>query len=199
MTLDDALGVPRDETRYPAARPGSLPTRAAIPHSRARAAALRVTLLSLDLEADFHGDLEFLNLVFRDAAALFDDLEPVHVTDGMCRLGDRGPYSFGKTDGRCAYDLGDLVCSRQGALLDSVAGSIISCGGSANPAGRWETRFPAAGGLGRRGFVHFVRSGKLPPGSFLSAFIGVHRRPIWGFRIRVGPGKKHIWPPINAE
>src|ERR1022692_3853312 len=25
-------------------------------------------------------------------------------------------------------------------------------------------------------------------------FIGVHRRPIWGFRIRVGPGKKHIWP-----
>src|ERR1022692_3200979 len=50
---------------------------------------------------------------------------------------------------------------------------------------------------GRRrshGFVHFVHSGKLPSGSFLSAFIGVHRRPIWGFRIRVGPGKKHIWP-----
>src|ERR1039457_7285670 len=33
----------------------------------------------------------------------------------------------------------------------------------------------AADSLGRRGFVHFVRSGKLPSGSFLSAFIGVHR------------------------
>ena len=29
--------------------------------------------------------------------------------------------------------------------------------------------FPAADGLGRRGFVHFVRSGKLPSGSFLLA------------------------------
>ena len=38
-------------------------------------------------------------------------------------------------------------------------------------AGRGETRFPAADGLGRRGFVHFVRSGKLPSGSFLSAFM----------------------------
>jgi len=38
-------------------------------------------------------------------------------------------------------------------------------------AGRGETRFPAADGLGCRGLVHFVRSGKLPSGSFLSAFI----------------------------
>ena len=30
-------------------------------------------------------------------------------------------------------------------------------------------------------------------------FIGVHRRPILGFRLRVGPKKKHIWPPMNAD
>ena len=82
-------------------------------------------LLSLDLKADFHGDLEFLHLVFRDAAALFDDLEPKHVTDGMCRLGDRSSYGFGKTDGRGADDLGDLVCSRHGALLESIVGHLM--------------------------------------------------------------------------
>ena len=59
--------------------------------------------------------------------------------------------------------------------------------------------FPAADGLGRRGFVHFVRSGKLPSGSFLSAFIGVHRRPIWGFAFALDREKKHIWPPMNAD
>jgi hypothetical protein len=72
--------------------------------------------------------LEFLYLVFRDTAALFDDLEPMHVADGMCRLGDRSSYGFGKTDGRGAYDLGDLIRSRHGALLESIVGNIISFG-----------------------------------------------------------------------
>jgi hypothetical protein len=47
-----------------------------------------------------------------------------------------------------------------------------TAGRSVSHAGRGETRFPAADGLGRRGLVYFVRSGKLPSGSFLSAFIG---------------------------
>src|ERR1035438_9271015 len=55
--------------------------------------------LSLDGEADFHGYLEFLHLIFRDAATLLDNLEPFHATNGMCRLGDRSSYGFGKTDG----------------------------------------------------------------------------------------------------
>jgi hypothetical protein len=33
----------------------------------------------------------------------------------------------------------------------------------------------------------------------LSAFIGVHRRPIFGFDFRVGPEEKHIRPPMNAD
>src|ERR1022692_5269245 len=37
-----------------------------------------------------------------------------------------------------------------------------TAGRSVSHAGRGETRFPAADGLGRHGFVHFVRSGKLP-------------------------------------
>ncbi|MGA3076444.1 MAG: hypothetical protein ABSG56_22475, partial [Bryobacteraceae bacterium] len=49
-------------------------------------------------------------------------------------------------------------------------------------------------GLGRRGFVHFVRSG-----NFLyrrsSAFIGGQ----YGvFVFALDRGKKHIWPPMNA-
>src|ERR1035438_10323300 len=50
-----------------------------------------------------------------------------------------------------------------------------TAGRSVSHARRGETRFPAADSLGRRGFVHVVRSGKLPSGSFLSAFIGEHR------------------------
>ena len=80
--------------------------------------------LSLDGEADFHGYLEFLHLIFRDAATLLDNLEPFHATNGMCRLGDRSSYGFGKTDGRCAEDLDDLVCSRLGALLESIVRSV---------------------------------------------------------------------------
>jgi hypothetical protein len=33
----------------------------------------------------------------------------------------------------------------------------------------------------------------------LSAFIGVHRRPISGFDFRVRPDEKHIWPPMDAD
>src|ERR1035438_6900219 len=50
---------------------------------------------------------------------------------------------------------------------------------------------------GRRrshGFVHFVRSGKLPSGSFLSAFIGGQ----YGvFAFALDREKKHIWPPCD--
>jgi hypothetical protein len=82
--------------------------------------------LSLDLEADFQRDLEFFNLVIRDSAALIDDLEPLHVTDGMGSLGNCGLYGLGKTDGRGAYDFGDLVCSRHGALLEFNNRTAIS-------------------------------------------------------------------------
>jgi hypothetical protein len=74
-------------------------------------------------EADFRGDLKFLHLVFRDPAALFDNLEPFHVTNGMCRLRYGSFYGFGKTHGRGTYDLDDLVCSRHGALLESIVRS----------------------------------------------------------------------------
>ena len=62
-----------------------------------------------------------------------------------------------------------------------------TAGRSVSHAGRGETRFPAADCLGRRGFVDFVRPGRLASGSFLSAFIGVHRRPVSGFDFRVRP------------
>jgi hypothetical protein len=42
-------------------------------------------------------------------------------------------------------------------------------------------------------------SGKLPSCLFLSAFICVHLRPIWGFGFRIGPEEKHIWPQMNAD
>jgi len=49
--------------------------------------------------------------------------------------------------------------------------------------------------LVRRGFCTLRPPRKTSSGSFLSAFIGVHRRPIWGFGFRVGPEKKHIGLP----
>jgi len=42
-----------------------------------------------------------------------------------------------------------------------------------------DVRLQAFSHAGHRGLARFVRSGKLPSGSFLSAFIGVRRRPIW--------------------
>jgi hypothetical protein len=40
-----------------------------------------------------------LHLVFRDAAALFNDLKPLHMTDGICSLGDRSFTASAKLTG----------------------------------------------------------------------------------------------------
>jgi hypothetical protein len=40
---------------------------------------------------------------------------------------------------------------------------------------------------------------QLPDSFVLSAFIGVHRRPISGFAFGGGREEKHIWPPMNAD
>jgi hypothetical protein len=41
-----------------------------------------------------------------------------------------------------------------------------------------------------------MRKAQLP---VLSAFIGVHRRPIFGFDFSRWARRKHIWPPMNAD
>jgi hypothetical protein len=72
-------------------------------------------------------------------------------------------------------------------------------GRSASHAGRGETRLRAADCLGAAALYTSSASGKLPSCLFLSAFICVHLRPIWGFGFRVGPEEKHIWPQMNAD
>jgi hypothetical protein len=64
-------------------------------------------------------------------------------------------------------------------------------------------RFPQESQLkGVRGIKGEIPATPLEPPdrrtSELSAFIGVHRRPVWGLHIRLGPGK-NIWPPMNAD
>src|ERR1039457_1675540 len=72
-------------------------------------------------------------------------------------------------------------------------------GRSASHAGRGETRLRAADCLGAAALYTSCASGKLPSCLFLSAFICVHLRLIWGFDFRVGPEEKHIWPQMNAD
>ena len=57
------------------------------------------------LEAQADGDLELAHLAVLHHAALFHDLEPVHMADGLRRLFHRRPDRFGEAHRRGAYEL----------------------------------------------------------------------------------------------
>jgi hypothetical protein len=62
-------------------------------------AGYAVDSLVLDFEADPYCHLEFLHFSVYDPAALFDYVEPVHVTHGMPSILYRGFDRFGETHG----------------------------------------------------------------------------------------------------